>query len=226
VAAHVGRRRLLDPGHLAPDGLPVLVEAPEQERQPGEAALHEADLECRDALEHALGHQAEDLALGDDLGVAEVVLEVGVREAARGRRAGRPAPGVQADHEVVPGGRLVYPVEALVAPRRLVAHREQHLHEALVAAEPVDLLDGGVGVERRDQERCPQAVVAIEPLGLQPVVDRARERGLVVDVAADVEARDAVEDGPAHAGGVEQLGGERLGIAGRRRPPRPADRRR
>src|SRR5690242_17459441 len=63
VPLHVSRRLLLYPRHLAPDALPVLVEAPQERGQPREAALGEDDAERREAVEHALADEADDVCL-------------------------------------------------------------------------------------------------------------------------------------------------------------------
>ena len=63
-------------------------------------------------------------------------------------------------------------------------------------AEPLDLRDRGVRDRAWAATRlAAQARVALEELGAQPVVDAAAERGLVVDVVARVERRDAVQHG-------------------------------
>ena len=109
------------------------------------------DAQRRDALEDALGDEAEDLRLGDDLRVAQVVLEVGVGEAARGRRAAGAAPGVQGEHEVRGGDRLVELGGSGGCPSGVSLRiGQQHPTKPSCAADALDLLDGGVGVERRD----------------------------------------------------------------------------
>ena len=80
--ADVLRRALLDPRHLAPDALPVLVEPPQQRGQPREPALGEHHPQLREAREHALGDEADQLRLGD-VGVGGVVLQVRRREPGR-----------------------------------------------------------------------------------------------------------------------------------------------
>ena len=133
-----------------------------------------------------------------------------------------PAPRVQPDHEVVLGGGPQQRPVADVAPGDVGADGQQDLHDLRVAPDPVDLGDGRLGVERRHHHARAQPLVAIEPLRRQPVVDRPRERGLVVRVAVAVERRGAGQHGDAHA-----RAGRAPWCAGRRRcgpgtPPRPS----
>ena len=210
--------RSLTHGHLAPDRLPVLVEAPQQRRQPREAGLEQDDAQRRDALEDALGDEAEQLRLGDDLRVAQVVLEVGVGEAARGRRAARPGPRrggrARGPWRRSPGGGRGS--GGCPSASRCGSGRARR-RSRRGRAEALDLLDRQVGVERGDRQVRAQALVALEPLGAQPVVDRAAQRGLVVAVAAGVERGQAGEDGVAQPPRFEHLLAQGVDVARRRR---------
>src|SRR5262249_6105623 len=52
-------RRPVEPWRGLPQRLPVLVETPEQRRQPGDAALDQHELQRWELLEHAFGDQAD-----------------------------------------------------------------------------------------------------------------------------------------------------------------------
>ena len=86
----------------------------------------------------------------------------------------------------------------------------------------VDFLGGQVGAVRRDDDGRAQAGVAIQPLGLDPVVDGAAEGGGQVLAEHHLGAVDDVADGVAWVQAVEQVGLQRLqaaaGRAGRQAP--------
>ena len=191
VPADVGRRRLLHPRHLAPHALPVLVEAPQQRRQPREPALREHHPEVREAREHALGDEAEQLHLGD-VDVREVVLQVGRAEPGRARRRARAAPGVQRHAQAVALGRLV---ERVVEAGCRRGRRSGPAGGSARSARRRPALDshrGGMSSVEHHQAR-PQALVARQPLVAQPVVDRRGDRGRVVRVAVHAVEHNAAQ---------------------------------
>ena len=116
------------------------------------------------------------------------------------------AAGVDADRQAVRFGRLVdRPV--LPPPERKLGHRQQQdLDEAVVGGEALDLLHREFGAVRRDDDRGAQPRIAIQPLGADPVVDGAAERGGQVLAQHDLRAVDDVADGVAGPQAVEQVG--------------------
>ena len=83
----------------------------------------------------------------------------------------------------------------------------------MVGREALDFLGREVGTVRRHDDGRAQAIVAIQPLGADPVVDRAAERGRQVLAEEDLGAMDHVADRPAGAEPVQQMGLHRLQAA-------------
>ena len=129
----------------------------------------------------------------------------GIESSGRDRMTA-PAAVVHPDRQTVADRRLVdRPVLAL--PHRLVGARQhQHLHEAWVARQPIDLCGGRDRILVGDHDRSAEALVAGEPLVGQPVVRGAgHHRGeLEVEHLADPEQR--VEHRVLDLPRVEQLG--------------------
>jgi hypothetical protein len=106
-----------------------------------------------------------------------------------------------------------------VPPRRLAPHRQQHLDEPAVGAEPVDLGGRRLRVKARHHDAAAQPLVAVEELIPHPVVDRRGQGRLEVRVTAALEGDDAAEDRGARLGGLEELSAQ-LGVAVRREAAR------
>ena len=132
-------------------------------------------------------------------------------------------PGMDADRQAMAlGGPIDRPV-IFPAERHLVHRQHEHLHEAPVASQPLDLLGRRLRILHRDQNRGTQARVAVEPFGPHPVVDRtAQDRGQVL-VIGGLGAIEHVADREAEAETVEHMaphGGEvGAGLAAAFRPP-------
>ncbi|WP_255677778.1 hypothetical protein [Pseudonocardia sp. ICBG1142] len=194
LLADVLRRHPVHPRHLAADAAPLLVQPPQQRRQPGRPALGDGHPQSGQRPEGALGDQRHQLGLRD-LPVGQVVLQVGVGEPGRGRGAADPAPGVQGDDQPGRGGRGEDRPEHRVTPAQVVAaHREQHLHEARVVRPVLDLGDGRRRVTERHGDRPAGAGLVVEEPLRDPGVHRPAQGGLERVVAADVERGGAGQD--------------------------------
>ena len=110
------------------------------------------------------------------------------------------------------GGLVDRPVGA--AAERHLAHREhQHLHEALVVREPLDLLHRQIGIVQRQQDRGAQPRLAVEPFLGDVVVHRRDQRRRHVLVEQRDRAVQHVADGEARAEGVERVRAQKIEIA-------------
>ena len=219
LADDVGRRPV-EPRHLGAHAAPGLVDAPEQRRQPGEAGLDADELQLRKFLEHAFGDEAEQQVL-EAAALRDVVLDLIGRPAGGGRRGAVGRARVHADGEAVPLARLVdRPVDA-PPERHLAHHRHQHLHEALVGREPLDLLHRQLGIVQRQQDRRAQPRLAVEPFLGDVVVDRRDQRRRHVLVEQRDRAVQRVADGEARAEGVERLRAQEVEVAAGRAVLRP-----
>ena len=144
-----------------------------------------------------------------------VVLHVEARPAERGHGMAIGAAGMDADRQAV-ALRCGVERPEMPAPERHLAHRQhQHLDEAWVGGEPLDLLDGELDVLQRHHDRGAQARIAVEPFPRDPVVDRAGEGARHVLVEGKLDAIETIADREARAPAVEHLGAERA----RRRSP-------
>ena len=133
VLAHVFRRRALHMRRLHPQPLPVLVHPPAQRRRPGEAALDQRHLELREALEHALEHEARQRVLHAG-GRRVMLLHVIGRPARAGRGvAAAEALHVQRDRLVGALRRLEDRPVAAVAERVARPRRDDDLRERRIA---------------------------------------------------------------------------------------------
>ena len=132
------RRRPVDPRHLRPHAAPGLVGPPQQRRQPGEARFDQHQLERGELLEHALGEEAQQLRF-ERRRLRDVILHPVRRPARRGRRMAIGAAGVNADREPVLFGRRIDRPIGAAAEQHLAHGKQQHLHEAAVGREPLDL---------------------------------------------------------------------------------------
>ena len=92
------------------------------------------------------------------------------------------------DRQVVLEGRLVDRIEGAVA-EEAVDHRHEHGGDARPRADPPDLLDREVGVERRDDHVEVEARLALEPLLAEQVVERGDEPRRLVRVGPRVDDR-------------------------------------
>ena len=202
--AHQLRRQPVEVGHLGAELPPGPVEPPHQRWQPREAALDQHEAQAREAREHALAEQAPDLRL-ERAGHRGGILDVERREACRRDGMAAPAAVVHADRQSVPLAGLVdRPVAA--PPDRLDRAREhQHLHEAAVAREPIDLGRRGGPVLVGDDDGGTQAGIPVEPLGGQPVVRRTCQHAGQLEVQHLADAEQRVEDRRLHIPRVEQL---------------------
>ena len=87
------------------------------------------------------------------------------------------AAGVQRDRQPGLGGRAQDRPVARVAEPLLGGPGQQHLDEARVAGQPLDLAHGEVGVLVRRADRAEQPRLLGEPLVADPVVERAAQLG-------------------------------------------------
>ena len=219
MLADVLRRRPLHPGHQLAQVAPLLVEAPHEGREPGEPALEQGDADGGEEVEDALADDAGELRL-EDLGHPGVLLEVVGRPAGgEGRVAGRAAE-VDAGHQPLPGDRLPHRPEEPAAVGVLRARGQEHLHEAGVVADAVDLPRGQLGELDRHDDRGAQARLGVEPLGHLPVVDRAGEGDRRLRVVQAVDRVEAGEDRQLDPERVEGL----LAQQGEARPGRAVGR--
>ena len=109
------------------------------------------------------------------------------------------AAGMDADRQAeLLRRRIDRPEEA--APEQDVAHREQqHLDEAPVGRDPLDLGDASLRVVQRHHDRGAQARLAVEQLLRDPVVHGAAQRGAHVLVEQRDRAMQHVADREARA---------------------------
>ena len=182
LLADVFGRRALQMRSLYLQPVPQLVQPPRQRRQPGKTRLDQHQLECRDALEHPLDHQAGDqgfLALR----IGRVFLVVEGRPAASGRCVAAGAAQMQRDGKAVgSAGFEDRPVAA--AAQRFQATRWDHdVGEAAVAGAEFDLLDRGFGVFEGDLDAGLQTRLGVAPNLRFPLVRGGGHRGAEFDVA-------------------------------------------
>ena len=112
------------------------------------------------------------------------------------------------------GGGKDRPVVA-AAERRLLHRQHENLHEASVGGAALDLLDGVLDVLHRDDDRCAQARIAVEPFFGDKVIERAGEGARHVLVVDELHAVEAIKDRVARAPAVAHLRGD-LRRVGRR----------
>ena len=212
VIAHDVGRRAIDPRHLHAHALPGLVGPPHEGRQPADARFHQHDLEARKLAEHALEDEAQQLRLVR-LRLGDVVLEPIGRPADRARRHAVLAAGMDRERQLVALGRRVDRPEMAAAEQRLALRQHQDRHEAGIARQPLDLLDGEVRRLHRHDDGGPEARIARQPLRRDPVVDGAAEGGRHVGIEDRLGAVEDVADGVRRAEAVERLGLEHLEVA-------------
>ena len=200
----------------------MLVQPPHQRREPGEAALDEHDAQSGEPLEDPFADEAHHVCL-ERLCHVGVVLDV-VRRPARGGDgdAAGAAPEVDADRKAMAyGGFVDLPV--LAPPERLGRpHDQQHLDETRVVGEPVDLLDGEVGVLVRHRDTGAQAGFLLQPLGDLPLVGGLAQCRGVLRVELGAARAEAVQDAVLDALRIQVLLAHELQVAtrwsARRRP--------
>ena len=143
-------------------------------------------------------------------GLGHVVLHPVGRPAGVGGRVAVGAAGVDAHRQpVLLAGGEQRPVGA-AAERRLAHGQEQHLHEAPVGRQPLDLAQRELHVVRRQQDRGAQPRLGVQQLLGHPVVDgRAQGRRHVV-VEQRHRAVQRVADGIAEPEAVEHVRADRL----------------
>ncbi len=221
VVDDVLARQTREPRHLVAQGAPVLVEAPHDVEQPGDAALADDDLEAREALEDALTHEADRVPV-EHLAQRRVPLRVvGVDASGQDRPLGEdPVDRVRVDGDRKPVAdcRLV-DREVVAVAHEDVQEREVHLDEAGPVGDAVDLRRGQLRVLRRDDERAAVARIGLEPDLGQPVVVRRRDRRGEIRVrqAAEAEHAAADEHGPVDAERVEVIAADERRVAARHR---------
>jgi hypothetical protein len=182
VVEHGPAGALGQPRDLAAERLPVLVEPPQDVRQPREPALDEGEPQLRVADEHALADEADEVRL-ERQAAGRVPLHVEGGPAHRGRRphdAG--AAEVHADDEAVALARLPHRVVEALPVGRARSARDERLDDVRVRADPLDLGDRPGDALQRQDHRALEARVVAQPVLDQPVVRRARERLGEVDV--------------------------------------------
>ena len=160
-STHVLRRQPIDPGDLAAQPLPLLVETPQEGRQPTEAALDQRHPQRREAIEDALDDQAHHLAL-EGLSHAGVLFEVVRGPAARGRRVAGRAAEVEPHGELMAHGRLKDRVILALAIGVRRAHRQKDLDEAGMVADAVDLPRRHLRLLARHDDRGAQAWLLVD----------------------------------------------------------------
>ncbi len=102
------------------------------------------------------------------------------------------------------GGAVDRPVDT-AAERQLAHLPHQHLHEARIGGDALDLLRGEFGAVHRHHDGRAQAVILRQPLGGEPVVDRAAHRGGQVLAEDRRRAVQDVADRVACAERIESL---------------------
>ena len=113
------------------------------------------------------------------------------------------AAGMHADRQPVLHGGLVDRPEVAAAQRHLAHDEHQDLHETAIAGATLDLLHRMRRVLERDHDRGPQALVAVEQLARDPLVDRRAERR--AHVFAVQQLAQHVANGQPRAEVVERL---------------------
>ena len=231
------RRELAAPRDLAPAGLPVRVEAPQQPDERDEAALDHHHLRVREALEDPVAEDRDEVPV-HAAPAERVVLDVEVGVARGGDRAGDADALVVGVHdhgqrELVGGlpDRVVHRIA--VGDARSAG--QEDAHELVAPADAPDLLRRLRGVLRRDRDQPAQPRLGLEVVLEQPVVVRARELGRDHGVRHDAEAaadrvgrRDAerhvvrVEHLRLHLREVDRCACPDRSSAGRRRPCAPS----
>ena len=163
-------------------------------RQPGEATLDQGNAQGGKAVEDPLDDQVQDLRL-KHRGHVDVVFEIVGRPAGRRGRITRRAAKVNADHQVVPRGRLEDGVVATIAVRMRRADREKHLDKARDDRRPArSRAAARSGCWLGNDDRSAQARLLVEPLGDLPVVDGPRHRRRGVRIVDALHGVGAVED--------------------------------
>ena len=163
---------------------PLLVHAPTERRRPGETGFDQRHFEVREALEHAFGDQADDIA--GNAGAEGVMLlhVIGAPAGAARRMAARGAGRMQAEHEIVACDGLVDRPIFAPAERLARSRRDDHLAERLVLRSAgVDLAHGEFRIFLRHHDAGLQAAILRHPIVDLPVVDRVRQRGAEFEIA-------------------------------------------
>src|SRR6185437_16467154 len=83
--------------------------------------------------------------------------------------------------------------------------RQEYLDEARMIAESIDFARRHVGLLAWHDDRGAEPRLIAEPLGDDPVVDRARHRHVRVGVVDALHGIVAVEDSPFHVPWIENL---------------------
>ena len=117
------------------------------------------------------------------------------------------------DRQPVGGSGLPDGLEHRLAVRLARLHRNTDLHQLRVIGQAFDLRDGASRVFRIDPDGAQKPVggVGLEPAVQQPVVDCGADPA-VEQVVGDVAAGQRVQDRVVHAGVVEQMAADGLGI--------------
>ena len=192
LLADVFGRRALQMRSLYLQPVPQLVQPPRQRRQPGKTRLDQHQLECRDALEHPLDHQAGEERLRR-LRMADHVLDIERRPAAASDRIAAEAEGMHADRQPRRRRGLEDLPILLLARRVRRARHHQHLHETRVAGPAFDLRHRRIGILVRHHDGALQPRLD-QPLRFHPAVHRGGHAGTELAV---------LEAGAVVAGGVQ-----------------------
>ena len=118
---------------------------------------------------------------------------------------------------VLLGRRIERPIEP-PAEQHVAHHQQQHLHEAAVVRDALDLGDRELRVLRRDQDRGAQPRLLVEEMLARPVVHRRAKRSRHVLVEERDRAMQIVADRVAQAEPVEHVAADHVDPAAREVP--------
>ena len=158
--------------------------------------------------EHALADQAQQLRLEGQRG-GDVILQMVGRPAIAGGGVPRGGAGMDGERQAVPLGRRPDRPEQPLAQRHVAHGQHHHLHEARIAGAALDFRHRQLGALGGDDDGGAQPLLAVEPFGGDPVVQRAGQRRGQVFVAQPLDAVQAVENGRLRAETVEHMRAQR-----------------